>query len=116
MAFFINDYVTRKSYNNDIVFKVVSIENKKALLKGVNVRLLADATLDDLKIVEQTRTVDDKLYLPIKKNEYLNGRILHIDGDIEYLKRSMKLYEKYNVPAIGYKIEEKEMPSKEQMY
>ena len=112
MAFFINDYVTRKSYNNDIVFKVVSIENKKALLKGVNVRLLADATLDDLKIVEQTRTVDDELYLPIKKNEYLNGKILHIDGDIEYLKRSMKLYEKYNVPAIGYKIEEKEMPSK----
>ena len=37
---------------------------------------------------------------------------MHIDGDIEYLKRSMKLYEKYNVPAIGYKIDEIDMPSR----
>ena len=50
MSFFIGDYVTRKSYNNDIVFKIVSIHNNVAYLKGVNVRLFATSFLSDLKI------------------------------------------------------------------
>ena len=112
MSFFIGDYVTRKSYNNDIVFKIVSIQNNVAYLKGVNVRLFATSFLSDLKIDDDKRSVEDEIYLPIRKNDYLNGKVLHIDGDIEYLKRSMKLYEKYNVPAIGYKIDEKDMPSR----
>lgn len=112
MSFFIGDYVTRKSYNNDIVFKIVSIHNNVAYLKGVNVRLFATSFLSDLKIDDDKRSVEDEIYLPIRKNDYLNGKVLHIDGDIEYLKRSMKLYEKYNVPAIGYKIDEKLMPSR----
>ena len=112
MSFLIGDYVTRKSYNNDIVFKIVSIHNNVAYLKGVNVRLFATSFLSDLKIDDDKRSVEDEIYLPIRKNDYLNGKVLHIDGDIEYLKRSMKLYEKYNVPAIGYKIDEKDMPSR----
>ena len=48
MSFFIGDYVTRKSYNNDIVFKIVSIHNNVAYLKGVNVRLFATSFLFDL--------------------------------------------------------------------
>mgnify|MGYP003310721812 CR=1 FL=1 len=35
---------------------------------------------------------------------------MHLDGDNEYLKRSMKLYEKYKVPAVGYRFNEYEMP------
>ena len=112
MRFFVGDYVTRKSYNNDIVFKIVSINNQLVSLRGVNVRLCANASLSDLKTTEEKRNIEDEIVLPVRKNDYLNGKVLHIDGDIEYLKRSMKLYEKYNVPAIGYKIDEKDMPSK----
>ena len=53
----IGDIVTRRSYNNDIVFKIVDILEEggqiKALLKGLEMRILADAPIDDLKQVTQ---------------------------------------------------------------
>ena len=91
----INDYVTRKSYNNDIVFKILFIEYNKAILQGVDVRLCADANIEDLKKVEQIRATEEIANLPIKSGNYLNGKVLHLDGDNEYLKKSMKLYEQY---------------------
>ena len=52
------DIVTRKSYNQDIIFKITGFSkdenNKKiALLKGVAFRLIADAYLDDLVLVDK---------------------------------------------------------------
>ena len=44
-----NDYVTRKSYNHDIVFKIVNIENNVVFLKGDDFRLYADALIDNWK-------------------------------------------------------------------
>ncbi|MGI6330076.1 MAG: sporulation peptidase YabG [Bacilli bacterium] len=49
----VNDLVTRNSYNNDVIFKVVEIEEDNATLKGVIVRLLADSPLSDLKSYEK---------------------------------------------------------------
>ena len=51
------DIVVRKSYNKDIIFKIIGFSkdenNKKvAVLKGVAFRLIADAYLDDLELVE----------------------------------------------------------------
>ena len=48
MVFKKGDYVTRSSHNNDILFKITSISNDIAELKGVNVRLCADSKLTDL--------------------------------------------------------------------
>ena len=53
------DIVARKSYNKDIIFKIIGFSkdenNKKiAILKGVAFRLIADAYLDDLELVEQS--------------------------------------------------------------
>ena len=53
MIFNLDDLVTRKSYNNDIVFKVIKIENDIAYLKGVEVRLLADAQITDLVLYKE---------------------------------------------------------------
>jgi len=41
---------TRKSYGNDVCFIIVEVddESKTAILKGFNVRLIADAPIDDL--------------------------------------------------------------------
>ena len=50
MNFKIGDLVTRNSYNNDIVFKIINISDSIAYLKGTNIRLYADSKLDDLKI------------------------------------------------------------------
>jgi len=43
---------------------------------------------------------------------YLPGKILHLDGDNEYLTRCLKYYEKNNVAAIGFCIKEDEIKNK----
>ena len=55
------DIVVRKSYNKDIIFKIIGFSkdenNKKiAIIKGVAFRLIADAYLDDLEIVQESDT------------------------------------------------------------
>ena len=108
----INSLVTRKKYNNDIIFRIIDFKENKAILKGEVVRLLADADIDDLRLfsVEEKKTV----LLPKIQEEknVIKGRILHIDGDEHYLKKAMDTYSKYNISAIGYHIKENEIPFK----
>ena len=105
--FQIGDLVTRKSYDNDIVFKIVKIQDKNFILKGVVVRLFADSPLEDLKIYNSNE-IDDFTpeidgYRSLERNEYfyLPGRILHIDGDKEYLDKCMNFYKKNRLKAFG---------------
>lgn len=55
MDFNVGDLVTRESYNNDIVFKIDSINENNATLKGVAVRLIADSPISDLRICNKTK-------------------------------------------------------------
>ncbi len=113
------DYVTRDSYNNDTIFKVIKIHDGICYLKGVEVRLYADSPERDLKLYKNEdkelkidgEEVDD---LEIKDKLlnradyfYLPAKILHIDGDEEYLNRCLKFYKKNGILAIGKKINEK---------
>ena len=43
--FQIGDMVSRKSYNHDIVFSIIKIENDIAILRGVDLRLYADSNI-----------------------------------------------------------------------
>lgn len=104
------DLVTRNSHNNDVVFKIEEIVDKVAYLKGVNVRLCADSTLDDLVINNDIDTTKDKRFYDeieklrdLKRNDYfyIPGKILHVDGDKEYLDRCIEFYKKANVLAFG---------------
>ncbi|MGL6106358.1 sporulation peptidase YabG [Romboutsia sp.] len=59
----IGDIVARKSYNQDIIFKIVgfSIDSKNekvAILKGVAFRVIADAYLDDLEEIKMPNLKD----------------------------------------------------------
>lgn len=97
MKFNEGDYVTRISHNHDIVFKIVSIDGNIAFLKGVDLRLYADSSLSDL--VKTTVSFDSdqqileknlrSLQMDRSQYFYLPGKILHIDGDSDYLKRCM---------------------------
>ena len=49
MLFKIGDLVTRKSYDNDILFKIINIIEDTAYLKGIDIRLIADSNIDDLE-------------------------------------------------------------------
>lgn len=110
--FFKGELVTRKSHNNDVVFKIKEIKDNYVKLKGYDIRLYADCYVDDLKKHNDIRSIDEEIVLPIESKNYINGKVLHLDSDVEYLKRSMKLYEKYNIPCVGYRIDEKDMPCK----
>lgn len=123
MLFQQGDLVTRKSYNNDVIFKIDSIIDDNVILTGINMRLCADSNIDDLQIYEKRdneKIEDDdsffgKLndYLDLDRNEYfyLPGRILHIDGDEEYLRRCLKFYKEGQVNAYGVHVKEDEMPT-----
>ena len=115
--FKIGDYVTRKKYNNDILFKIIDINDDIFYLKGVSVRLLADSFKEDLVLctdggckekfeptIEEYRNLDRGEYF------YLPGRILHLDGDKEYLDECMTFYKKNKIRAYGLYMSEDEMP------
>lgn len=116
MIFQVGDLVTRNSYHNDVVFKILSIKNEVAYLKGVQVRLFADAPLEDLeKYVSSDRAdEDDAIVVPETSLRgdffYLPGKVLHIDADQDYLERCLKFYKRNKVMAIGKKMNEKDVP------
>lgn len=120
MKFSVGDYVTRRSYNNDIVFRITGIEGNLAYLKGLNVRLEADALLNDLVESNEHSSNDEDIItqsvrdINLDRSDYfyLPGVILHIDGDEEYLDRCMNFYEKMHVKANGVFIPELEMSSR----
>jgi len=124
MDFKTGDIVTRKSYDNDIIFKIIKIENDICYLKGMNVRLYADSNILDLVKYEK-EDLEEKEFLErinIKKESlrtdyfYLPGKILHIDGDSEYLDKCLNYYKKLNIWAKGILEEEKNIPNKIKFY
>ena len=94
------DYVTRKSYGEDVLFKVEKIiklsnEKENVILKGVTYRIKADSPLDDLCIIDKKTALEIicKLDKDIEryakeieetkrlKTQVQTGLILHLDGD-----------------------------------
>ena len=93
------DSVTRNSYNNDIIFKVdkiiISNNTKVAILKGIDVRIIADSEIGDLKLVSRQERQNSEAELKKRvKNSIKNndderikgiikmGKILHLDGEL----------------------------------
>ncbi|MGL4453935.1 MAG: sporulation peptidase YabG [Sarcina sp.] len=169
----IGDYVVRKSYGKDIIFKVMDIKDngegtKSYVLKGNSIRILADSKEDDLEVVDDDFEADiDKMFnarvnkaiknvidrrgqrinIPsnkrgnrgergdrlqrsdrgedrndkergksskiIKQDNLIFGRpgkILHIDGDKDYLENCLKVYKQLQLEAVGRAISEKDQP------
>jgi spore coat assembly protein len=133
------ELVVRKSYGGDVIFKIDAIEVKRAVLKGVDFRLLADSPVSDLQPVQDARPLQQH-YSQMKVNESLRelaryrlwqrekqqtelggadkaphtyfelpGKVLHLDGDPTYLRKSMALYGEFRVPAEGYFVTESNM-------
>ena len=118
MEFKVGDIVTRNSYNNDTLFKISKIEDDICYLIGINVRLCADSLKDDLKLSD-TEDREEEFLEKIKPKElerndyfYLPGKILHIDGDKEYLNRCLDYYNDFNIMAAGVLLKESNIPDK----
>ena len=124
------DIVARKSYGCDILFfvdKIIHSSNGTAIaiLKGITIRIIADAYLDDLFIIDK-KLIENKLY---KETNILNrdfwslidkkintrtnsntGKILHLDGDRRYSEKSNRYYKKAGLNAIVRNIPEYRQP------
>ena len=121
LDFRIGDYVTRISHQHDILFKIVNFDGDVAILKGVDLRLYADSDINDLvKAVRNDVDVDKEIIeenvrdIQIDRSQYfyLPGKILHIDGDGEYLERCMRFYKDMNVKANGITLSELDMAAR----
>lgn len=131
--FSIGDYVVRLSYGKDIMFRITYIlPNQLVRLKGVSYRIIADAPLSDLELVEGMRyttkedsvmnTIDNTVQNIIKEREQMQksknpgfqktGTVLHIDGDAFYLQLCMKYYKTLGIPVIGEHVIESEQPKR----
>ncbi len=115
MIFHVGDFVTRIKYHHDVVFKILNIKGEIAYLKGCQVRLYADAPLEDLVLYQKdTREEEDEEFLDFPSSDrsdffYLPGKVLHIDADEDYLNRCLRFYKRNKVMAIGKKIKESEV-------
>lgn len=140
----IGDIVVRKSYGKDVTFKIIDFKEKDGkdliILKGINIRIIADAVVEDLECVEdedsgsQDKILNTRVNEAIKKAMILRGdlrdkvekspkvkpkselmfgrpgRILHVDGDSEYMETCLKVYKQLSLDAVGRAISEKEQP------
>lgn len=150
----VGDIVVRKSYDKDVSFKVIDIKEVDGkvtfILKGLNIRIIADAESDDLEKVsedysgEQDKILNSRVNKAIKtaistrdiynrkgatkasnkvskvsKNEEKEelffgrpGKILHVDGDKEYMDTCLKVYKQLSLDAVGVALPEEEQPKK----
>ncbi|MGV3026179.1 sporulation peptidase YabG [Clostridium thermobutyricum] len=148
----IGDVVVRKSYNKDVTFKIVDIKEvdgkKVYILKGINIRIVADAKESDLETVgdsfsgEKDKILNSRVNKALKnimiyrdlkerkgdkssskakkapapeKDELFFGRpgkILHIDGDSEYLDTCLKVYKQLSLEAVGEAVPESKQPER----
>ncbi len=142
----VGDLVIRKKHGGDVVFKVMGRETDAAghevyTLRGLHLRLLADAPPDDLERVDaehlkeeiirtenvhndSLRRVMMRRSMEVEQREFnraepgnkkytffdVPGRVLHIDGDEDYLKMCLKTYAQLNVQAEGRYIAEEKQP------
>lgn len=129
------DLVTRKSYGEDVLFRIEALERRTAVLKGVEFRLLADAAYSDLvrvpeparhrptedvrlKAAEFARSIElsretereRRATMPDRSPYFeLPGKVLHLDGDANYLVKSLQVYRSLGIPAVGRHVHESMM-------
>ncbi|MBQ7916077.1 MAG: sporulation peptidase YabG [Firmicutes bacterium] len=123
--------VRRRSYGEDMLFWVEYVgADGVVLLNGVNYRVTADAYLWDLVELSENETrgirrreaalIQEKVE-ELKRRHIRAGmgskesfpksvRILHMDGDGEYLKICMKYYQELGLEAYGEAVEERRQP------
>lgn len=118
MDFKIGDMVTRNSHQNDMVFIITDIDGDICYLKGLNIRLVADASIEDLKLyqdkIDKEEIEFEERLKPMNFNRddyfYLPGKILHIDADSDYLNRCLEYYQKMHIWSKGIKETEENIP------
>lgn len=102
MGFINGDLVTRKSYNNDLLFRVSSIKQDQAILYGEDTRLKADAPMDDL-IQLQERELEKRRQKEKEKEDF-SYRLFRQDYQLMKEKREYQSTDGYFHDASYFQI------------
>jgi spore coat assembly protein len=130
--FKLGDIVARRSYNQDLFLRIIDIKKvgkeRIAILAGLDYRLVAHAPLEDLVLKTEKEVVhyqladSQEVYKRFRKvvfdrkfkveEEYFEipGRILHMDGDKDYLEQCLRTYKQLGLQAKGICKTEAEQP------
>ena len=124
------DKVVRISHREDIIFEVIKIikngRKRIAILKGITERIEVDSDVEDLvladkeQIINSLKVIDNRFEKDINKHkntkenrkieQYITGKILHLDGDRRYSEKSFRYYQKMGLKAIVKNIPEYRQP------
>lgn len=131
------DIVSRKSHHNDILFIVQKIIKSTkgmeiAILKGITIRIVADANTEDLVVLDSKELENSLRNLDYQIEDRINelfqkgkmklvnssksldsmktGKILHLDGDKLYSEKSARYYKKSGLHAIVKNVAENKQP------
>jgi spore coat assembly protein len=131
--FKVGDIVARKSYGNDVYFRISDIsvrsdESKVYLLRGILYRIFADSNGDDL-VLQHPKQIQlhmkrgmsaGSVHRPVRgflrppafflRVRGRSGKILHIDSSSDYLDMCLKYYREANITVFGRVIPESEQP------
>lgn len=143
------DYVGRKSYGCDIVFRVKEVyENEQgvesARIVAMDVRLLAHAPVEDLEVLgadrveAAVREIEERVRPQLVRSlqvraqmrlarepgghesgaaaggegfREIPGRVLHLDGDPNYLEQCLHYYRELGMSVTGLHVSEAEQPN-----
>lgn len=120
----VDDYVTFKGDSEAIIYIVKEIATFDVLIKGYTHRIIRRVKLNEIeKVSDQLLQKEEIAKTKYERNILINkkirnssptlfGRILHIDGDKEYLDSCLDLYKEVGVPATGIYIKERELKNK----
>lgn len=133
--FRVGDIVARISHRQDIFFYIDQLKGnirgeESVILKGINLRLLADAPISDLVLKnpnevknyerEDSKLIYQKLHKLTKQRKEtiddsreffeIPGRVLQLDGDQDYLDQCIKMYRQMGIAAQGICKSEIEQP------
>ena len=122
MMFKIGDLVVIINDNNNYIYKIVEIKDLVKLI-GYSYRLIKFVNIDEIRLassedIELEKRTTEKIKknitsnFKIRKTKTMFGRILHIDGDKDYLESCLNLYKELGIYAEGVHLSEKEGPLK----
>ena len=88
----IGDIVVRKSYDKDIIFRIIDIKEVRGkvycILKGLSIRIIADSPKDDLEVV-------DYVYVE-EKEKILNNRVNEAMKKAKSMQKRIGMREQIN--------------------
>ena len=119
-------YVYYKNDKEKLLYKIKEDKDEFVLLVGVYIRMMKRCLKSEVRMAteeeiekEEARNNDKYQMLQkinIRNNQFSCGKILHIDGDNEYLNRCIELYNKLGVYSYGIMLEESQIRNNIEKY